>query len=95
MAPGFIATSSPIKIYEDNEGAIAQSNNNIMNNASRTIALKFHFIREEIVSKRIELKSVMSQEQMADVLTKPLASPSFLRLRDQILGLAPWPTLQS
>jgi hypothetical protein len=88
--PGFVDAAMPIKIYEDNHGTIAQANNNIMNSATRTIALKFHFVREEILSKRIELVSVPSQEQMGDILTKALAPPQFRNLRDKIMGRVSW-----
>jgi hypothetical protein len=95
ISPGFIPQNSPIAIYEDNEGAIAQANNNILNNATRTIALKFHYIRGEITSKRIQLLPISSQDQMGDLLTKGLHAPNFSRLRDQVLGLKPWPTTKS
>jgi hypothetical protein len=95
IAPNFLPNNSPISIYEDNEGAIAQANNNILNNATRTIALKFHYIRGEITSKRIQLISVPSQDQMGDLLTKALHAPAFNRLRDQVLGLTPWKTIKA
>ena len=90
LTPGFLPSNKPIKIYEDNEGTISQANNNIMNNASRTIALKFHFVREEIVSKRIELTSVASQDQLGDLLTKQMAAPQFQLLRDRAMGHLKW-----
>ena len=74
----------------DNEGTIAQANNNIMNNASRTIALKFNFVREEITSKRIVLSSVASQDQLGDLLTKQMAAPQFQLLRDRTMGYLKW-----
>jgi hypothetical protein len=98
LHPGFLPSNKPITIYEDNEGTIAQANNNIMNNATRTIALKFHFVREEIKSKRIQLKPVASQDQIGDLLTKALPAPSFIKLRDQALGVSAWniqPTVRS
>jgi hypothetical protein len=90
MVPKFIDTRTPIKIFEDNEGTISQANNNIMNDATRTIALKFHYVREEIKSKRISLVSVSSANQMGDFLTKALHQPRFIQLRDQICGTKAW-----
>ena len=61
-----------------------------MNNASRTIALKFHFVREEIASKRITLTSIASQDQLGDLLTKQMAAAQFQLLRDRAMGYLPW-----
>ena len=93
LSPDFLPVSKPIKIYEDNEGTISQANNNVMNNASRTIALKFHFVREEIDSKRIILISVTSHDQLGDLLTKQMAAPQFQFLRNRVMGYLKWETL--
>ena len=87
ISPGFLQADTPITIFEDNEGTIAQARNNILNSANRTIALKFHFVREEILSKRITLSPVCSQDQLGDILTKALPPQTFMRFRDLILGL--------
>jgi hypothetical protein len=61
-----------------------------MNKATRTIALKFHYIREEIEAKRISLTSVNSQDQLADLLTKSLGTASFSKLRSLVMGTTQW-----
>jgi hypothetical protein len=76
----------PISIFEDNEGAIKQANSNILNNANRTIALKFHHVREEITEGRIKLLNISSQDQLADALTKSLQPGRLVQLRDRIMG---------
>src|SRR4051812_3335515 len=35
LSPNFISSATPIEIFEDNEGTIAQANNNILNSANR------------------------------------------------------------
>jgi hypothetical protein len=90
MVQNFIPEGEPITIYEDNEGTISQANNNIMNKATRTIALKFHYIREEIEAKRICLTPVASQDQLGDLLTKSLGSVSFSKLRNLVMGTTQW-----
>ena len=47
--------------------------------------LKVHFIRDQVAKKNITLDWVSSQEQQADILTKPLDKTIFLRLRDAII----------
>jgi hypothetical protein len=86
IIPSFLPASRPIQIFEDNEGTISQARNNILNSANRTIALKFHFVREEMQAKRVFLSHVTSQDQLADILTKALPTQTFKNIRDLILG---------
>jgi hypothetical protein len=85
--PTILPPHTPIFVFEDNEGTIKQANSNILNNATRTIALKFHHVREEIVTGRIKLMSIPSQEQLADGLTKALGPGQFKLLMDKIFGM--------
>jgi len=87
LSPATLPPHIPIYIFEDNEGAINQANSNILNNANRTIALKFHHVREELIHGRIKLLSISSQEQIADGLTKALPPGQFLQHRARILGM--------
>jgi hypothetical protein len=41
------------------------------------VAIDFHFVRELIASKFLEIHFVPSSDQIADVLTKPLVSKRF------------------
>jgi hypothetical protein len=87
IQPAVLPPYTPIYIYEDNEGAMKQANSNILNNANRTIALKFHHVREEIEEGRVKLLHICSQDQIADGLTKSLGPTIFSTLRDRMLGL--------
>lgn len=53
---------------------------------SKHIELDCHVIREKIVSKLIHLMPISTKEQLADVSTKPLHSPTFTSLLSK-LGL--------
>ena len=86
LAPSVLPPEKPIFIFEDNQGAIAQANSNILNNANRTIALKFHHVREEITKQRVLLVPISSQDQLGDILTKSLSPSSLERLRIRIFG---------
>ena len=81
-----IQCSSPITIHEDNQGTIAMSKNPILHKRTKHINIKFHFVREKIQDKTIELKYCPTHEMVADIFTKPLQRGQFEKLRER-LGL--------
>ncbi|XP_070665918.1 secreted RxLR effector protein 161-like [Malus domestica] len=56
----------------DNTSTIAMAKNHIHHQKTRHISRKFHFIREAIQAKEIELVYWKTKEQIADILTKAL-----------------------
>ncbi|CAL8993586.1 unnamed protein product [Prunus brigantina] len=70
----------------DNTSAIAMAKNPVFHQKSRHISRKFHFIREAIQAKEIELIYCKTEDQIADILTKALSKDRFVHLRD-LLGV--------
>ncbi|XP_059629556.1 secreted RxLR effector protein 161-like [Cornus florida] len=60
------------EIFVDNKSAIALAKNPVFHERSKHIDTRFHFIRECITKKEVELKFIKSQDQVADIFTKPL-----------------------
>ena len=56
----------------DNKGSIDLANNEKSHRRSRHIDIRYHFIREKIANKQIELMHIPTQEMIADGFTKPL-----------------------
>ena len=50
------------------------------------IDIKYHVVRERVASGEIELKYVATEHQLADLLTKGLAGPRTVMLRNRIMG---------
>ncbi|PNX62471.1 hypothetical protein L195_g053000 [Trifolium pratense] len=55
-----------------------------MHGRSKHIDVRFHFLRDLSKDGVIELQFCKSQEQLADIMTKPLKLDSFCRLRERI-----------
>ena len=76
--------NSPTNIYVENKLAIALAKNSVHHERSKHINTRFHFIREHIKIKEIEMIYVKTREQIADIFTKPLKSEVFKYLRDNL-----------
>ena len=61
---------------------IALSMNSFFHKRTRHIDAKYHFIRELVNNVEIVLQHCRSEEKLADIFTKPLASGIFVYLRD-------------
>lgn len=73
-------------IWEDNRGCIDLSENPVHHKRSKHIDIRYHYIREHVVANDIKLTYINSQEQLADLLTKPLPRQRTLELRGPVLG---------
>ncbi|CAJ2653193.1 unnamed protein product [Trifolium pratense] len=69
------------QIYCDNSSSIKLSKNPIMHGRCKHIDVRFHFLRDLTKDGTIELKHCKSQDQLADIMTKPLKLDAFLKLR--------------
>ncbi|PKU80616.1 Retrovirus-related Pol polyprotein from transposon TNT 1-94 [Dendrobium catenatum] len=69
------------KIYVDNMSAIALSKNLVCHKRSKHIDVRFHYIRDQIKGKEVQVEYVKSQDQIADIFTKPLAAEQFIKLK--------------
>ncbi len=73
-------------IFEDNQSAIQLSKNPKYHNRTKHIDVSFHFIREHVNSGTLSVKYCCTQEMIADVMTKGLSGPLFIKFRE-LLGL--------
>src|ERR1035438_5999948 len=66
-------TEEPMIIKVDNQGSIHLAKNPEYHARTKHINIQYHFIRETIKMKKVELIYCLTQDNIADVLTKPLA----------------------
>ena len=58
--------------------------NLVFHDKSKHIEIKYHFIRDMVQKGAVKLKYVPTEEQVADVLTKPLAHVKFEYFQDKL-----------
>lgn len=68
----------------DNKSAIALIKNPVLHGQSKHIQVKYHLVRESIEEGLINVEFIRSEEQLGDILTKPLGKTKFLKLRSKI-----------
>ena len=77
------------RVFEDNIGAKTIATVPRYRPRTKHINIKYwHFI-EHVEKGLIDIQSVKSEDQLADILTKPLPESKFTRLRDMVLGIHP------
>jgi hypothetical protein len=82
-----INMSSTATLYCDNQSALAISRNDVHHHRTKHIDIKHHFIRDHVKAKRIDVVWIPTQDQVADVLTKPLDKIKFARFRYALLNI--------
>nr|GFA96848.1 hypothetical protein [Tanacetum cinerariifolium] len=61
-----------IPMYYDNKSAIALCSNNVQHSRSKHIDIRYHFIKEQVENRVIELYFFNTEYQLADLFTKAL-----------------------
>ncbi|GKB10078.1 retrovirus-related pol polyprotein from transposon TNT 1-94 [Tanacetum coccineum] len=73
-----------VPILCDNKGAIDLSKNPVLHSRTKHIEIRHHFLRDNVQKGNISIEKVASEDNIADILTKPLKREPFNLLR---LGL--------
>ena len=80
-------SSAATPLYQDNQGAIFLENNNCSNQRSKHIDVRYHFIREQVNKKRIEIIYCPTAEMIADIFTKPVNESQFKKFKNAIMRI--------
>lgn len=75
-----IKLCKPIKIYEDNSGAIAIAKYGNFTKKSKHIEVQYHNINENYENKIIDIVKIDTKFNFADLLTKSLDKTKFKKI---------------
>ena len=78
--------SDPMLVHCDNMSAINLTKNPVQHSRTKHVDLRHHFVRELVELKLVIIEHVSSENQLADIFTKPLDFNTFLGLR-KALGI--------
>ena len=71
-------------IYCDNQSCVKFSENPLFHDKSKHIEIKYNYIKDMLSREAVKLRYVAIDEQIADVLTKPLARVKFEYFRENL-----------
>ncbi|XP_058776407.1 secreted RxLR effector protein 161-like [Vicia villosa] len=70
-----------MELIIDSKSAIDLAKHPVAHGRSKHIETKFHFLRDQVNNGKLEVEHCRTEEQIADLLTKPLKSSSFEYLK--------------
>ena len=68
----------------DNESVVKLTNNPVQHSRTKHIDVRHHFIRDHQQKEDICIESVGTEDQLADIFTKPLDEKRFCKLRNEL-----------
>ena len=71
-------------IHCDNQSCMKLSKNPMFHDKSKHIEIKYHYIRDMVQRGAMKLQYVATDDQIADVLMKPLARVKFEYFREKL-----------
>ena len=58
--------------------------NPVQHSMTKHISIRYHFIREHVMEGTVELHFVPTDQQLADIFTKPLAEATITKLVNEL-----------
>ena len=74
-------------VMNDNQGAIALVKNPVKHTKSKHIDIRYHFVRECYLNQQIVLDYIPSNDNIADIFTKPAKKSLLLKFRHYLFGV--------
>ena len=85
---GVFLRVAPI-LWCDNVFALAIASNLMFHARTKHIKVDYHFVKEHFLRHDLQVKFVASQDQLANLLIKGLASPRFHLLSSKLMWSSP------
>ena len=81
-----LADKHPVPILCDNKGTVLITSNESSAQRTRHLGAQLNFAREQHENRNVEVKFIRGQEQLADIMTKPLAIQKFVSNRSPLVS---------
>jgi hypothetical protein len=75
---------SKVPLLCDNESAIRLADNPVEHSRTKHIDIRHHFLRDHQQKGDIDIYHISTENQLADIFTKPLDEKTFCRLRSEL-----------
>jgi hypothetical protein len=72
-----VTYTDPIPLHCDNTSAISVSKNLVIHSNTKHIPIKYHFLKDKVTKRVVQLNYIPTIEQIVDIFTKPLAKTPF------------------
>ena len=84
---GEIAPTACIPLHEDSQACIKIATNPCLAERTKHFDIKYHWLRNQVQNKAVELKYISTHDQIADLLTKSLGPRQHAKLRTLMTGM--------
>ena len=78
--------TAPTSVWEDNQAAMLMANNDKSAKGAKHFEIRLHYLQEQVQSGAVLFKPIPTDNQIADVFTKPLAFDKFNRFASRLVG---------
>jgi cystathionine beta-lyase family protein involved in aluminum resistance len=73
-----------VPLFCDNKSAIKMTQNPVQYSRTKHINIRHHFIRDYQQKGDISIESIITEDQLADIFTKPLDEKRFYNLKNEL-----------
>jgi hypothetical protein len=73
-----------VPLFCDNESAIKMTQNPVQHSRTKHIDIRHHFIRDHQQKGDICIQGIGTEDQLADIFTKPLDEKMFYKLKNEL-----------
>ena len=83
---GDVRSKINCRVFEDNSGALEMAKVHKYRPRTKHINVKYHHFRDYVTRGEVTLKSIRTQDQITDILTKPVSVGILQTLRKRVMG---------
>ena len=73
-----------VPLYCDNESTIKIADNPVQHSKTKHIQIRHHFLRDHVLKGDISIDHASTEDQLADIFTKPLDDKRFSKLQCEL-----------